>query len=241
MAAHVRIAAFTIPAAGSHRILTAREVAMFRPSLAARLLGRYLLAVLGVAAGTTAPHIADAQSDGTANSLGISVAAGPAFASRSGGAASSGYAASASVALVAPGSPWRVRGEILYQHLGMAGKDMRVGADDAYRMRGAGERSTSAFVSGVLAGRRTRAVSPYVVAGLGVGWVSAMRIESDVTWTGGMHAGGRATRLALQGGTGLEWKRGSRALSIEARLQSLPTASNLFGSTSLPVTVGVSF
>lgn len=214
---------------------------MSRSSRARQCRGPYLVAVLGLAAAVGLPRVVGAQADSTASAVRLSVAAGPTLATRAAGASRLGYAIQGAVALVRPGSPWRLRGDVLYQHVGSAGADMGATGDGAYRMRGDAESSTAAFVSAVLAGRRAKGAVPYLVGGLGVGWASAMSAATDMTASSGMEAGRGTARLAAQGGAGVEWSRGSRALTLEARLQSMRAPSGAGWFTTVPLTVGVSF
>ena len=214
---------------------------MARSSHACRCGIPVLFAVLGLVTAAGFPRVAGAQADSTASAFRLSVAAGPSLAARSAGASRLGYVIQGAVALVRPESPWRLRGDVLYQHVGLIGEDMRTGLDGAYRMRGDPESSTAAFVSAVLTGRRAKVVVPYLVAGLGVGWASAMSAATEMTAANGMHSGRGTARLAAQGGVGVEWSRRSRALSLEARVQTMRSVSGAGGFTTVPVTLGVSF
>ena len=210
---------------------------MFRSSPASPWRVGPLTTALGLAAAAGLARSLGAQTDSTGSALRLSITAGPTLAVRSGpGASRLGYALQGAVALVRPASPWRLRADVLYQHVGSADAEMRANGDGSYRMTGDGESSAAAFVNAVFAGRRTKRVVPYLVGGPGLGWGATMR----ATGGGGMHSDGGA-RLAAQGGAGLEWARGDRALTLEARVQTVRSASRDVWFTTVPITVGVSF
>lgn len=194
-----------------------------------------LATALIVAGAAGCPRPLAAQSDSTTSALRLAVAAGPTLAAPSGGGSRWGYVVQGSVAVVRPTSPWRLRGDVLYQHAGTTGGHMRSNGDGGYRMRGEVESSAAAFASAVLAKPRAKAVAPYLLAGLGIGWTDAMS-GSD-----GLESSRSVAGLAGQGGVGIEWPRGRRALSLEARWQVMRSPFRGQWLTTVPVTVGVSF
>ena len=172
----------------------------------------------------------------SATSVGrLRVAAGPAVAV---GAADArrlgGYALQGSVTLLAP-APLRVRTDLLYQQLQTTGQHMRWNADETVRTSGDMVSSAAVLVTGVVARRHAIGPAPYVIGGLGLGWPVAM------TMSNGSDQSNRTLRPAWQAGGGIEWERSGRALTIEARLQSLGRFAGPGASTTIPVLIGVSF
>lgn len=183
-----------------------------------------------------APPPLHAQTDSAPPAIRFGLAAGPAvtFGELS-SSARVGYALQGSVSLVRPRSLWRVRGDLVYQHVGSLDGDMQSYADGTYRMNGDAVASALGFVNVLATSPHATPVAGYLLAGAGIGLPDAMVMTS-----GGADSRGTA-RLAWQAGAGLEWARGTRALNLEMRLQSVRAAATSGWYTSLPVTFGVSF
>lgn len=175
-----------------------------------------------------------AQTDSLKPAFSVSLAAGPALAIGAlPGTARVGYLAQGSLTRIWPASPWRMRGDVVYQHLGDVGEHMRYVSDRNPGERGDAASAALAFASVVLAHRVTPTVLPYVLGGVGGGWVDEMRMAD------GLAEGRGALRSAWQGGAGFEWARGERVLTLEARVQSARGALGQRWYTTLPVLVGV--
>ena len=189
---------------------------------------------IGAAIAITSPL--RAQTDSATRTTRFSVAAGPALTVgvlRS--AASLGYLAQASVVRVRPTSPWRLRGDVVYQHVGDAGQHMRKPSDRDPRARDAAASSALGLVNVALATRHSRSFTTYLLVGAGGGWTDEMRMSDRVV------RGGGAMRLAWQGGAGLEWVRRGRVVSLESRLQTTRSTLAPRWYTTVPLLLGVSF
>ena len=175
-----------------------------------------------------------AQTDSLKSAISLSLAAGPALAvGVVPGSQRSGYLAQGSLARTWPTSPWRIRGDVIYQHLGDVGEHMRYASDRNLGQRDNAASAALAFVSVALGPRVTPNVLPYVLGGVGGGWIDEMRM------TDGIAEGGGAVRLAWQGGAGVEWVRGERALTLEARVQAARAALGQRWYSTVPLLVGV--
>jgi len=191
-----------------------------------------LLGLLGFAQG------ASAQADSTATSLRLIAAVGPAFAvGAARGEARAGYAVQASVLYLRAQAPWRLRADFVYQHMQAGRERMEWRTDGSFSASGDAVSSAAGAVllSGVFAPGRSSRSTPYLLAGVGPAWPEAMTMAN-----GGEHDGG-TTRLAWQGGVGMEWRFGSRALSVETRFQSLGAARAGAAMRTVPVVLGVTF
>jgi len=177
-----------------------------------------------------------AQSDSARSALRLTVAAGPAVTMGSLRSTSPvGYVLQGSVAAIAPTSVWGLRGDIIYQYVGSFGSHMRSNGDGTYRSSGEAVSSAAVFVNALAVKRRGGAAFPYAVGGIGISLPDAMSMNN-----GGEVSRGSAG-MAWQGGAGVEWPFGSRALSAEARLQSLRSSYSAKWYTTLPITLRVSF
>lgn len=176
-----------------------------------------------------------AQVDTAAPALQLSVAAGPALAVGSGTGARVGYTLQGAVTLVRTPSPWRLRADVAYLHAETLGWNMHSSRDGLSDPDGEAVSSTTGFVSAVLAPRAARAMVPYAIGGIGLGWVNAMRGTAYTQQSRG------TAGFAWQGGGGIEWARGRRAIRLEARLQSIRSAGATGWYTTVPVTVGARF
>lgn len=176
-----------------------------------------------------------AQVDTTVPALQLSVAAGPALDVRSGTGARVGYTLQGTVTLVRTPSPWRLRADVVYLHAETLGWDMHSSRDRLSDRDGEAVSSTAGFVSAVLSPRAARGMVPYAIGGIGLGWVNTMRGTAYTEQSRG------SAGFAWQGGGGIEWARGRRAIGLEARLQSIRSAGANGWYTTLPVTVGVRF
>lgn len=177
-----------------------------------------------------------AQNDSARSALRLTVAAGPAVTVGTLRSTSRvGYTIQGSVAAPAPTSMWGLRGDIMYQYVGSFGSHMSSNGDGAYRISGEAVSSAAVFVNALAVKRRGGAVFAYAVGGVGISLPDAMNMSS-----GGDVSRGN-TGMAWQGGVGAEWPLGSRALSVEARLQSLRSSYSTSWYTTLPITLRVSF
>ena len=176
-----------------------------------------------------------AQVDTAVPVLQLSVAAGPALAVRSGTSARVGYTLQGAITLVRTPSPWRLRADVAYLHAERLGWDMHSGRDRLSDRDGEAVSSTAGFVSAVLAPRAVRGMIPYAIGGLGFGWVNTMRGAAYTEQSRG------TAGIAWQGGGGIEWERGRRAIRLETRLQSIRSVGATGWYSTVPVTVGVRF
>jgi opacity protein-like surface antigen len=128
-----------------------------------------------------------------------------------------------------------VRADVAYLHAETLGWDMHSSRDRSSDTNGAAISSTAGFVSAVLGTRSGRRVAPYVIGGIGLGWVNAMR---GTTYTDQDRG---TIGPAWQGGGGVEWTRGRRAIRLESRLQSIRSAGVTGWYTTVPLTIGVRF
>ena len=175
-----------------------------------------------------------AQTDSLKSAISVSLAAGPAVAvGVVPGGQRVGYLAQGSLTRTWSTSPWRVRGDVVYQHLGDVGEHMRYAGDRTPGERGNAASAALAFASVGFAHRLTPNVLPYLLGGVGGGWIDEMRM------TDGFAQGGGAARLAWQGGAGVEWVRGERALTLEARVQAARAAIGPRWYSTVPLLVGV--
>lgn len=176
-----------------------------------------------------------AQVDTTVPALQLSVAAGPALAVRSGTGARVGYTLQGTVTLVRTPSPWRLRADVAYLHAETLGWDMHSSRVRLSGRDGEAVSSTAGFVSTVLAPRAARGMVPYAIGGIGLGWLYTMRGTAYTEQSRG------TAGFAWQGGGGIEWARGHRAIRLEARLQAIRSAGADGWYATAPVTVGVRF
>ncbi|MBA4072419.1 MAG: hypothetical protein C0497_11370 [Gemmatimonas sp.] len=177
-----------------------------------------------------------AQNDSSVSALRLTVAVGPAITVGTLRSTSRvGYTIQGSVAALAPTSVWGLRGDVMYQYVGSFGSHMSSNGDGAYRISGEAVSSAAVFMNALAVKRRGGAVFWYAVGGVGISLPDAMNMSS-----GGEVSRGNAG-MAWQGGVGAEWPFGSRALSAEARLQSLQSSYSTSWYTTLPITLRVSF
>ena len=177
-----------------------------------------------------------AQSDSAKSALRLTVAAGPAVTVGTLRSTSRvGYTIQGSVAAIAPTSVWGLRGDIMYQYIGAFGSHMSSNGDGTYRISGEAVSSAAVFVNALAVQRRAGSVFSYAVGGVGISLPDAMSMSS-----GGEASRGNAL-MAWQAGVGVEWPFGSRALSVEARLQSLRSSYGTTWYTTLPLTLRMSF
>ena len=175
-----------------------------------------------------------AQTDSLKPTIGLSLAGGPALSvGAARGTARVGYLVQGSLARMLPTSPWRLRADVVYQHLGDVGEHMRYSGDWIQSERGDAASTALVFASVALMHRATPHVLPYLLGGMGGGWVDEMRMDA------GLAQGAGAVRFAWQSGAGVEWLRGDRALTLEARAQSARAALGQRWYTTVPVLVGV--
>lgn len=207
-----------------HRCAIRRRCPGVAPRVAASLL---------VATGLAGP--VGAQDAPPVPALQLSVAAGPALDVGSGTRARVGYTLQGAVAFAWPRSPWRLRADFVYLHAEQGNGDMHASRGFTSGMTGDAVSSVAAFASTVLAPRATLCVVPYGVGGIGLGWVEAMR------GTAYMERNPGTVGFAWQGGGGVEWVRGDRAIRLETRWQSIWSREAAGWYTTIPVTVGVRF
>ena len=175
-----------------------------------------------------------AQTDTLKPTIALSLAAGPSIrVGPSAGAARVGYIVQGSLARMLSTSPWRVRADVIYQHVGDVGEHTRYRSDWIPGESGDAWSTALAFASVARTHRLTPHVRPYLLGGVGGGWVDEMRMD------GSLALGRGAVRFAWQAGAGVEWMRGERALTLEGRVQSARAALGQRWYTTAPVLFGV--
>ncbi len=194
-------------------------------------LQRALVALVLLAGATSA---LPAQSDSAKHAVRFSVGGGPMLAiNRRDGEARVGYAAQGSVLLVRTGSPLLFRGDLVYAHTGEVGDHMR---STLTTVSSRGDAASAAIVfANVVLRTAHDGLSPYVLAGSGIGWSDVMQMNTASAQSGG------AIRFAWQSGGGLRWAAGSRTIGLEGRLQSVQSPLDNSWRLSVPLTVEVSW